>query len=288
MPKKTHGLGRGLDSLFQSMEMEEAGSGILEIPVGQLDPNPDQPRQTFDDESLAQLAESIREQGVLQPLLVVPSVEGRYRIIAGERRYRAGRLAGMETLPCIVKDIDVIRQMEIALIENLQREDLNPMETAKGIQALMKQCGYTQEKVSVRLGKSRPAVANLLRLLSLPEEITEMVRDGRLSAGHARVLAGLNSREEQIRLGRKAAEEGLSVRQLEQLASASRTAKPERKRKPASLPAELNELLDKIRTKTGMKSTLTGNISKGKIVLQYGSREELERLNEVLDLMGDQ
>ena len=288
MPKKTHGLGRGLDSLFQSMEMEEAGSGILEIPVGQLDPNPDQPRQTFDDESLAQLAESIREQGVLQPLLVVPSAEGRYRIIAGERRYRAGRLAGMETLPCIVKDIDVIRQMEIALIENLQREDLNPMETAKGIQELMKQCGYTQEKVSVRLGKSRPAVANLLRLLSLPEEITEMVRDGRLSAGHARVLAGLSSREEQIRLGRKAAEEGLSVRQLEQLASASRTAKPERKRKPASLPAELNELLDKIRVKTGMKSTMTGSISKGKIVLQYGSREELERLNEVLDLMGDQ
>lgn len=288
MPKKTHGLGRGLDSLFQSMEMEEAGNGILEIPVGQLDPNPDQPRQTFDDESLVQLAESIREQGVLQPLLVVPSAEGRYRIIAGERRYRAGRLAGMETLPCIVKDIDVIRQMEIALIENLQREDLNPMETAKGIQALMKQCGYTQEKVSVRLGKSRPAVANLLRLLSLPEEITEMVRDGRLSAGHARVLAGLSSREEQIRLGRKAAEEGLSVRQLEQLASASRTAKPERKRKPASLPAELNELLDKIRVKTGMKSTMTGSISKGKIVLQYGSREELERLNEVLDLMGDQ
>ena len=288
MPKKTHGLGRGLDSLFQSMEMEEAGSGILEIPVGQLDPNPDQPRQTFDDESLAQLAESIREQGVLQPLLVVPSAEGRYRIIAGERRYRAGRLAGMETLPCIVKDIDVIRQMEIALIENLQREDLNPMETAKGIQELMKQCGYTQEKVSVRLGKSRPAVANLLRLLSLPEEITEMVRDGRLSAGHARVLAGLSSREEQIRLGRKAAEEGLSVRQLEQLASTSRTAKPERKRKPASLPAELNELLDKIRVKTGMKSTMTGSISKGKIVLQYGSREELERLNEVLDLMGDQ
>ena len=288
MPKKTHGLGRGLDSLFQDMEVEEAGSGILEIAVGQLDPNPDQPRQTFDDESMAQLAESIRDQGVLQPLLVVPSGGGRYRIIAGERRFRAGRMAGLDTLPCIVKDIDVIRQMEIALIENLQREDLNPMEAAKGIQALMKQCGYTQEKVSARLGKSRPAVANLLRMLSLPEEITEMVRDGRLSAGHARVLAGLGSAEEQIRLGRMAADEGMSVRQLEQLASAAKTAKPAKKRKPAALPAELNELQDKIRMKTGLKSTLTGSISKGKIVLQYSTRDELERLNEILDLISDQ
>ena len=288
MPKKTHGLGRGLDSLFQDMEVEEAGSGILEIAVGQLDPNPDQPRQTFDDEGIAQLAESIRDQGVLQPLLVVPSGGGRYRIIAGERRFRAGRMAGLDTLPCIVKDIDVIRQMEIALIENLQREDLNPMEAAKGIQALMKQCGYTQEKVSARLGKSRPAVANLLRMLSLPEEITEMVRDGRLSAGHARVLAGLGSAEEQIRLGRMAADEGMSVRQLEQLASAAKTAKPAKKRKPAALPAELNELQDKIRMKTGLKSTLTGSISKGKIVLQYSTRDELERLNEILDLISDQ
>ena len=287
MPKKTHGLGRGLDSLFQDMEIEEAGNGILEISVGELDPNPDQPRQTFDDESLSQLAESIRDQGVLQPLLVVPSGRGRYRIIAGERRFRAGRLAGLETLPCIVKDIDVIRQMEVALVENLQREDLNPMEAAKGIQALMKQCGYTQEKVSARLGKSRPAVANLLRLLSLPDEITEMVRDGRLSAGHARVLAGLGSEEEQIRLGKKAADEGMSVRQLEQAASATKTVKTAKKRKPVSLPAELCELQDKIRMKTGLKSTMTGSISKGKIVLQYGSRDELERLNEILDMISD-
>ncbi len=286
MPKKTHGLGRGLDSLFPGTE--DWGTSIQEIPVGDLDTNPDQPRQTFDDESIAQLADSIRDQGVLQPLLVVPSSGGRYRIIAGERRYRAGRQAGLETLPCIVKDIDVVRQMEIALIENLQREDLNPMEAAKGIQALMKQCGYTQEKVSARLGKSRPAVANLLRMLSLPEEITEMVRDGRLSAGHARVLAGLGSREEQVRLGRKAADEGMSVRQLEQLASAVKAAKPAKKRKPAQLSAELSELQDKIRMKTGLKSTLTGSVSKGKIVLQYSTRDELERLNEILDMISDQ
>ena len=169
---------------------------------------------------------------MLQPLLVVPFSGGRYRIIAGERRYRAGRLAGLETLPCIVKDIDVVRQMEIALIENLQREDLNPLEAARGIQALMKQCGYTQEKVSSRLGKSRPAVANLLRMLTLPDEVTEMVRDGLLTAGHARVLAGLGSREEQIRLAHLAAEEGMSVRRLEQLASTAR-AKSEKARPEA-------------------------------------------------------
>ncbi len=286
MPKKTHGLGRGLDSLFPGTE--EWGTSIQEIPVGELDTNPDQPRQTFDDESIAQLADSIRDQGVLQPLLVVPFNGGRYRIIAGERRYRAGRMAGLETLPCIVKDIDVVRQMEIALIENLQREDLNPLEAAKGIQALMKQCGYTQEKVSTRLGKSRPAVANLLRMLTLPDEVTEMVRDGLLSAGHARVLAGLNSREEQIRLAHLAANEGMSVRRLEQLASNVKAKKPARKRKAVSLPAELNELQDKIRMKTGLKSTMTGTVSKGKIVLQYSTREELERLNDVLDMISEQ
>ena len=280
MAKKSHGLGRGLDSLFPGAE--EWGTSIQEIPVGELDPNPDQPRQSFDQESIAQLADSIRDQGVLQPLLVVPASGGRYRIIAGERRYRASRIAGLETVPCIVKDIDVIRQMEIALIENLQREDLNPMEAARGIQALMKQCGYTQEKVSARLGKSRPAVANLLRLLSLPEEVTEMVRDGLISAGHARVLAGIRSAEEQIRLAKRAADEGMSVRRLEQLAAAAKE-KPVKKRRAVSLPAELGELQEKIRLKTGLKSALTGSITKGRIVLQYSSRDELERLNELLD-----
>ena len=280
MAKKSHGLGRGLDSLFPGAE--EWGTSIQEIPVGELDPNPDQPRQSFDQEGIAQLADSIRDQGVLQPLLVVPASGGRYRIIAGERRYRASRVAGLETVPCIVKDIDVIRQMEIALIENLQREDLNPMEAARGIQALMKQCGYTQEKVSTRLGKSRPAVANLLRLLSLPEEVTEMVRDGLISAGHARVLAGIRDPEEQIRLAHRAADEGMSVRRLEQLASAAKE-KPAKKRRPAPMPAELGELQEKIRQKTGLKSALTGSITKGRIVLQYSSRDELERLNELLD-----
>ena len=283
MAKKTHGLGRGLDSLFA--ENEDWGTSIQEIPVGELDPNPDQPRQTFDETTIAQLAASIQDQGFLQPLLVVPTPGGRYRIVAGERRYRAGRKAGVDTIPCIVRDLDVTQQMEIALIENLQREDLNPMEAARGIDALKTQCGYTQEKIAARLGMSRPAVANMLRLLTLPDEVTEMVRDGLLTAGHARVLAGLNSREDQIRLAHRAADEGMNVRQLEQLAASLKPDRPARKRKAPEMPAELGELQDKIRLKTGLKSTLTGNINKGKIVLQYSTREELERLNDVLDMI---
>ena len=285
MAKKTHGLGRGLDSLFAGAE--DWGTSIQEIPVGELDPNPDQPRRTFSPESISQLADSIREQGVLQPLLVAPASGGRYMIIAGERRYRAGREAGLETLPCIVKDIDVIRQREIALIENLQREDLNPIEAAKGIRALMDQCGYTQEKVSSRLGKSRPAVANMLRLLQLPDEVTEMVKDGLLTAGHARVLAGVTGKEEQLRLARRAVDEGLNVRQMEQLVKASGTKKPKKKPAQKRLPAELDELQEKLRRRTGLKSTLTGSISKGRIVLQYSSRDELERLNDILDTLGE-
>ena len=281
MAKKTFGLGRGLESLLP--DSGDTGVGIMQIPIGDLDPNPDQPRQTFDETTIAQLAASIQDQGFLQPLLVVPTPGGRYRIVAGEWRYRAGLKAGVDTIPCIVRELDVTQQMEIALIENLQREDLNPMEAARGIDALKTQCGYTQEKIAARLGMSRPAVANILRLLTLPDEVTEMVRDGLLTAGHARVLAGLNSREDQIRLAHRAADEGMNVRQLEQLAASMKTDKPARKRKAPEMPAELGELQDKIRLKTGLKSTLTGSINKGKIVLQYSTREELERLNDMLD-----
>ena len=286
MAKKLHGLGRGLDSLLPGTD--DWGTSIQEIAIGELDPNPDQPRRTFNDESIAQLADSIREQGVLQPLLVVATDNGRYRIVAGERRYRACRQAGLETAPCIVREMDIIHQMEVALIENLQREDLNPLEAAKGIRALMQQCGYTQEKVSTRLGKSRPAVANLLRLLSLPDEICEMVRDGLLSAGHARVLAGLTDREDQLQLAKKASDEGMSVRQLEAAATALKAKKEKKEpRKKKPVPAELNELQDKLREKTGLKAVLTGSISRGKIELRYSTREELERLNEILDQIGE-
>ena len=282
MPKKTHGLGRGLDSLFPGTE--EWGTSIQEIPVGDLDTNPDQPRQTFDDESIAQLADSIRDQGVLQPLLVVPFNGGRYRIIAGERRYRASRLAGLETLPCIVKDIDVVRQMEIALIENLQREDLNPLEAAKGIQALMKQCGYTQEKVSTRLGKSRPAVANLLRLLTLPDSVKQMLVEGKLSAGHARALVTVEPRR-QMQLANLTVQQGWSVRQLERICA--QPVKEDVKKPRRARDAQISELESMARELFGTRVKLDGTTDSGRITLFYYNADDLQRIWDVLEMARD-
>ena len=285
MPKKIHGLGRGLDALLP--ESDAAQGAGREISIGDIDPNPDQPRRTFTEESIAQLAQSIRDQGVLQPILVTPKEDGRYQLVAGERRWRAARVAGLETVPCLVRDLDEVQQREIALIENLQREDLNPLEAAQGVQNLMRQCGYTQETVARRLGKSRPAVANLLRLLNLPDEVQEMVRQGVLSAGHARVIAGVEGEAAQLALAKEAVARDLSVRQLEAVAAARKqTGVPDRK-KPRVLSAELSELEGRIREATGLRATLQGSEKKGKIVLQYYSREELERLSDFLGRLGD-
>ena len=281
MPKKSHGLGRGLDVLLP--EADVSMSGGQEIAIGEIDPNPDQPRRVFQEEAIAQLAQSIKDQGVLQPILVVPGDNGRYRIVAGERRWRAARLAGLETVPCVVRDLDIVQQMEIALIENLQREDLNPIEVAQGIRSLMQHCGYTQEAVANRLSKSRPAVANLLRLLTLPDEIADMVRDGVLSAGHARVLAGLEDDKVKLALARQTVDSGWNVRQLEAAAAALKQEKPVKPLpKPRTLPVELSELENRVRETLGIRATLTGSAKKGKIVLQYYSQEELEHLSELL------
>ena len=192
------GLGRGLDILLPE---SDAPVGSTEIALSEIDPNPNQPRRDFDAEALQTLADSIRQSGLLQPLLVVRE-GGRYRIVAGERRFRAARMAGLATVPCVVREMDEQERLEAALIENLQREDLNPMEEAAGIRDLMERCGYTQEMAARRVGRSRPAVANLLRLLALPEDIQRLVREGQLSAGHARVLAGLDSEDAQRALAR--------------------------------------------------------------------------------------
>ncbi len=282
MPKKPHGLGRGLDVLLP--ETLDSGENLREIPIGDIDTNPDQPRQTFPEETITQLAQSIRDQGVLQPLLVTPTPGGRYRIVAGERRWRAARQAGLTQVPCVVRELELSRQMEIALIENLQREDLNPMETAMGIRALMDECGYTQEAAAQRVAKSRPAVANLLRLLTLPDEIAEMIREGVLSAGHGRVLAGLETDEERLQLARLSAQEGWSVRQLEAEAARRRESVAERKPKPQPKPrpVELTDLENRIRETMGVRAAVKGSVKKGRIVLQYYSRDELERFNEIL------
>ena len=287
MAAKKKGLGRGLDALLPEAD-ELLPNVVQEIPVGDIDPNTEQPRRSFPEEAMTQLSASVKEQGVLQPLLVVEQPGGRYRIVAGERRWRAARQAGLATVPCIVRDMDMIRQMEVSLIENLQREDLNPMEEAAAIRALMQQCGYTQETVAARLSKSRPVIANLLRLLTLPKEVAQMVREGQLSAGHARVLAGLDREEDKVALARETLAKGYSVRQLEQLAALRRKAESHgqaahKVKNARPLPPELKELEGRVRETLGMRATLSGNAKKGKIVLQYYSQEELERLYEVLE-----
>ncbi len=284
---KKKGLGRGLDALLPEAD-ELLPNVVQEIPVGDIDPNTEQPRRSFPEEAMTQLSASVKEQGILQPLLVVEQPGGRYRIVAGERRWRAARQAGLATVPCMVRDMDMIRQMEVSLIENLQREDLNPMEEAAAIRALMQQCGYTQETVAARLSKSRPVIANLLRLLTLPKEVAQMVREGQLSAGHARVLAGLDREEDKVALARETLAKGYSVRQLEQLAALRREAESHgqaahKVKNARPLPPELKELEGRVRETLGMRATLSGNAKKGKIVLQYYSQEELERLYEVLE-----
>ena len=277
---KKMGLGRGLDELLPIGE-DVLGSTVKEIAIGDIDPNEGQPRRTFTEDNLNQLAQSIREAGVLQPILVVET-GSRYRIVAGERRWRAARLAGLATVPCIIKEMDRRQQMEAALIENLQREDLNPMEEAAAIKALMQQCGYTQEAAAKRLGKSRPAIANILRLLNLPQEVTDMVRKGTLSAGHARVLAGLEDEARQIDLARQTVLAALSVRQLEQLA-AKQQEEPRPKPTPKPMPIELTELEGRMREVLGVRTSFSGSAKRGKIILQYYSAEELERLYQALE-----
>ena len=291
MAKKL-GLGRGLSAILPDVEevVESVGhqhapdalpaDAVVELRLGDIDPNRDQPRKKFDDEALAQLADSIRHSGVLSPILVARSGE-RYTIIAGERRWRAARLAGLETIPAIVREWDEIKRQEAALIENIQRENLNPIEEAQGIYTLMNECALTQEAVSERLGRSRPAVANLLRLLNLPRTMQQAVIDGAISAGHARVLAGIADKKLQAALFAKTVQSGWSVRQLENMAK--QAAQPQREKpKAGPLPVEYEELRERLRSATGLKVSMQGSENKGKIVLEYGSQEELQRLWDML------
>ena len=276
---KKMGLGRGLDALLP--ESSEPENLVSMIDITELDRNPDQPRRAFDESALQALAESMKEAGVLQPLLVVEK-DGRYRIVAGERRFRAARMAGLTQVPCIVRSFTPEEQMEAALIENIQREDLNPMEEAAAIRQLMDACNYTQEQAARRLGKSRPAVANLLRLLALPEEVQEYVKTGKLSAGHARVLAGLDNADWQLALAEQAVRENLSVRALEKLAA--KPYEPPREKPPVRpLPLELQDMESRMRDVMGVRTIVKGNRKHGKIILQYYNEDELERIYQCME-----
>ena len=276
--KKT-GLGRGLDALLP--ETNDLENTVSMISITELDRNPDQPRREFDEEALQTLADSIRTAGVLQPLLVVEQ-NGRYRIVAGERRFRAARIAGLDAVPCIVRSFTPEEQMEAALIENLQREDLNPIEEAAAMKQFMEACHYTQEQAAKKVGKSRPAVANSLRLLSLPQSIQEDVIAGRISAGHARVLAGIEDEKRQLALAQLTILDGLSVRALEKMASQPEPA-PKPRPAPRPLPLELQDMRSRMRETFGLRTLFKGNRKRGKIILQYESEDELEQLYQCLE-----
>lgn len=285
MAAKMTGLGRGLDALLDpySATVEEqvkSGAGILSVNVREIDTNALQPRKQFEETSLNELAESIRIHGIVQPL-IVKQKGSRYMIIAGERRFRAARLAGLSEVPVLVTDYDEAQIHEVSLIENIQRENLNPIEEAAAIRFLMKQHDMTQEEVSGRLGKSRPAIANALRLLQLPESVIELLKSGALSAGHGRTLAGLTDNVMIERLAQECVANEYSVRTLEEkikaLSEKKKTALPVKKEKPR-LPAELAQLEESFRESLGTKVSLAGSNTRGKITIEYFSREDLERV----------
>ena len=291
--KKTapHGLGRGLGALLGDIEnesellhseTEQKGDVVQTVPLSSIDPNRDQPRKEFREESLKELADSIRAVGVIQPI-VVTKRGNRYSIIAGERRWRASRMAGLNEVPVIVRDWDEMTRLKAALIENLQRDDLNPVEEALGIRALMDKCELTQEAASGVIGKSRSAIANSLRLLTLPNDVLALLKDGSLSAGHGRALVSV-SPERQSKLATLTVQQGWSVRQLERIC-AQPEKKPVETPAPARRPAELGQLEKMAREVFGTRVKLDGDENKGKITLSYMSAEDLERIWDVLEFI---
>lgn len=279
------GLGRGLDALLNPyIEPEQAAGGrVLEVSVRDIDTNRSQPRKSFDEAALGELADSIRVHGVVQPLIVKQNGD-RYTIVAGERRFRAARLAGLKTVPVLTVDYDEAQMQEVALIENIQREDLNPVEEAAAIRFLMQQHDMTQEEVSARLGKSRPAVANALRLLNLQADVLALVKDGTLTAGHGRALAGVADKDAQRRLAEECVRLGYSVRALESRI-ANLQAGGTRKKARAKAPAPRGELAhveNAFRERLGTRVRITGDEKKGRITIDYFNPDDLERIYEAI------
>lgn len=287
--KKKNGLGKGLGALFTEptedivAEIDKIGSPsgeeIKTIPLVDIEPNKNQPRKTFDDEKLAALSSSIEEHGVVSPLLVTPTVNGTYRIVAGERRWRASKLAGLTEVPCIVRDFEEQKVMELALVENLQREDLNPIEEAEGYRRLMNTFALTQEEISKRVGKSRSAVANALRLNNLCDEVKEMLKDERLTQGHARALLSLDA-EKQFELAERIIENGLNVRQTEVLVkNAGVEKKPVSKKNSNQMTQKYyKDVENSLSSRFGTKVKISEGAKKGKIEIEYYSKDDLERI----------
>ena len=305
-PKKAKGLGKGLDALFgdvevtpvksadkkesskqakadtaakKSDETEASQGGVLYIDINDIKPNTGQPRKHFDEEKLEELASSIQQHGLIQPI-VLRKLKTGYEIVAGERRWRACRIVGLKEVPCIVKELTDEENMLLAIIENMQREDLNPIEEAEGLKQMIDTYGLTQEQVSYSVGKSRPYITNSLRLLKLPEEVRTLTASGEISVGHAKALAAVKDRDKQITLAKKTAKDGLSVRQIELMAK--ETKAPARKVPKAKKSADEKKIEEDMKNALGTKVNLNRKGKKGKIEIEFYSDEELERLIELI------
>jgi len=275
-------LGKGLDALLDST----SGEGVEEIPLGRIRVNPYQPRENFAPDKLEELAESIKVHGIVQPVIVRRSGE-QFELVAGERRWRAAQIAGLAAVPAIVRDFSDAELMEIALVENLQREDLTPIEQAQAYSSLQREFNMTQEELARRLGVSRSQVANVLRLLQLPEEVQEMLHSGRITVGHAKVILSLEGEKKRVSVARKVAEGGLTVRQAEEIA-ASGTGEmgarrvPGRRVRRADRNPFFAEFEERLRRELGTRASVRGRPSRGRIEIEYYSEEDLERIMEVI------
>ncbi|MBQ3047845.1 MAG: ParB/RepB/Spo0J family partition protein [Clostridia bacterium] len=297
------GLGRGLDALFSIYEEdnepkveiktakpevaeEPKQNGVVELDIKRVDPNMNQPRKYFEPTALKELSESIKQHGVIQPIIVNEEKNGRYTIIAGERRFRASLIAGLKTIPAIIKQYTPKQVKEVALVENLQREDLNPIEAAKAIKQLMDDYSFTQESVADRIGKSRPVVANTLRLLSLSDEVVSMIEKNKISAGHGRCLVVVEDKQKQIEIANIVIENKLSVRDLETLIKnySSNSTKQITKEKPKQ-SIELKELGHRLQRLFRTKVKIAGDDNKGKILIDYFNRDDLDRICKFIDTL---
>lgn len=294
MSKQNKGLGRGIDALFQDLstieEVDIQSEAVQDIPLAELRPNPYQPRKTFDEKALEELASSIKQSGVFQPIIVRKSSVKGYEIIAGERRFRASKLAGKETIPAIIREFDEERMMQIAVLENLQREDLNPLEEAEAYEMLMKNLDLTQVELSEKLGKSRPYIANYLRLLTLPKVVKDLVQKESLSMGQARTLLGLKKKEDILVVANRAIKEGLTVRQLEQIVTQMNDIPKKelvKKKEQQPKPYYIRESEERLMDKFGTSVHIQEKEGKGKIEIEYLSSSDLTRILDLLDIEFD-
>ena len=284
MAKKIGGLGKGLSAIFSENDTEDKNE-VVSLKISQIEPNRNQPRRSFDEDALQELAQSISEHGVLQPILVRPMIYGGYQIVAGERRYRASRIAGLTEMPAIIRELSDSETMQLALIENLQRSDLTPLEEAKGYQTLIDEYGFSQEDVARTVGKSRSAVANTLRLIGLPDEVKDLLEEGKLSAGHARALLIVDDDKAAVDTAKKIVKDGLSVRETEKLVKKLDSAKPQKKKSSERKVTAYTEVELALTMALGTKVTVTENKNKkgGTLNIEFYDPEELFALTGKLE-----